>query len=217
MSLKLELARIQKELHAPKNQRNKFGNYNYRSCEDILEALKGVIGDCCVTASDEIVMVGDRIYVKATATVSLGDESISTTAFAREEENKKGMDASQLTGSTSSYARKYALNGLFLIDDNKDADATNDHGKSEAQQKPQKQAEKPVSKPAWDQDLVNGDVALMSFDEVGNTVINFGRNFMGHAINTVGEADLARGAKYEPKTEEEAVVVACIKRFLTGK
>ncbi len=121
--LKLALSIIQQTLNAPKNQFNKFGKYAYRSCEDILEGLKKVLGECVVTVSDDIVMVGDRIYVKATATISLGTESISVTAFAREEENKKGMDSAQLTGSTSSYARKYALNGLFLIDDNKDADS----------------------------------------------------------------------------------------------
>ena len=121
--LKLALAQIQKELNAPKNQYNKFGKYYYRSCEDILEGLKKVLGECVVMVSDDMVAVGSRIYVKATATISLGTESESVTAFAREEENKKGMDSAQLTGSTSSYARKYALNGLFLIDDSKDADS----------------------------------------------------------------------------------------------
>lgn len=121
--LKVALSKIQQELNAPKSQYNKFGKYAYRSCEDILEGLKRVLGECVVTVSDDIVSVGNRIYVKATATISLAGESESTTAFAREEENKKGMDSAQLTGSTSSYARKYALNGLFLIDDNKDADS----------------------------------------------------------------------------------------------
>lgn len=121
--LKLALSKIQATLNAPKNQRNNFGKYNYRSCEDILEGLKKVLGECVVTIDDDIKMVGARIYVKATATISLGAESLSVSAFAREEENKKGMDSAQLTGSTSSYARKYALNGLFLIDDNKDADS----------------------------------------------------------------------------------------------
>jgi hypothetical protein len=120
--LNSKLAEIQKNLNAPKNQYNKFGKYHYRSCEDILEGLKSVLGDCVLTISDKIIDVGNRIYVEATATITLGSESVSVTAYAREEENKKGMDSAQLTGSTSSYARKYALNGLFLIDDNKDAD-----------------------------------------------------------------------------------------------
>jgi hypothetical protein len=128
------LASIQKNLRAPKNQYNKFGQYNYRSCEDILEALKPLTTElgATITISDEMVEVGGRIYVKATATLRCGEESVSTTAYAREAEAKKGMDESQITGATSSYARKYALNGLFAIDDNKDADDTNTHGKAES-------------------------------------------------------------------------------------
>ena len=131
------LSDIQLKLNAPKGQYNTFGKYSYRNCEDILEALKKVIGSCSVTLCDEMVMVGDRIYVKATATLHLGSEKMSVSAFAREEENKKGMDSAQLTGSTSSYARKYALNGLFLIDDNKDADSmNNDQVQSNSKQNP---------------------------------------------------------------------------------
>ncbi len=128
-----ELIAIQSELKAPKNQYNTFGKYKYRSAEDILEAVKPLLKkyECHLTISDEMVVLGDRYYVKATATLAKEGESISTTAYAREEENKKGMDSSQLTGSTSSYARKYALNGLFCIDDTKDADFTNTHGKGE--------------------------------------------------------------------------------------
>lgn len=126
-----ELIAIQSELKAPKNQWNDFGKYNYRSAEDILEAVKPLLKkyECHLTISDEMVVLGDRYYVKATASLTKGDETIETTAFAREEESKKGMDASQITGSTSSYARKYALNGLFCIDDTKDPDYTNTHGK----------------------------------------------------------------------------------------
>lgn len=118
------LSAIQTELSAPKGQFNNFGGYAYRSCEDILEALKPLLKKhkACVTISDDIVMVGDRVYVKATATLTAAEESITSTAFAREDEDKKGMDSAQVTGSTSSYARKYALNGLFAIDDNKDTD-----------------------------------------------------------------------------------------------
>ena len=126
---------IQQTLKAPKGQYHEFGKYNYRSCEDILEAVKPLLGDAKVTLtlSDEIVEVGGRVYVKATATLRecgiVDVPVISVTAYAREEESKKGMDASQVTGAASSYARKYALNGLFCIDDTKDADATNTHGK----------------------------------------------------------------------------------------
>ena len=118
---------IQARLKAPKGQTNNFGHYKYRSAEDILEAVKPLLKEngCCLTISDDIVMVGDRIYVKATITLSRNGESIHTTAFARESESKSGMDASQITGAASSYARKYALNGLFCIDDTKDADALN--------------------------------------------------------------------------------------------
>jgi hypothetical protein len=122
MTIHEQLVRIQKELRAPKNQYNSFGKYNYRSCEDILEGLKECLGECSVLLNDDVIMVGDRIYIKATATLKLGDESISTTAMARESLSKKGMDDSMVTGTASSYARKYAMNGLFAIDDNKDAD-----------------------------------------------------------------------------------------------
>lgn len=126
-----KLSKIQAELKAPKNQHNKFGNYNYRSCEDILEALKPHLSEhgVIVTISDDIVYENERFYVRATATITDGDKSFSTTAYARESVDKKGMDSAQITGASSSYARKYALNGLFLIDDTKDADATNDHDK----------------------------------------------------------------------------------------
>ncbi len=132
-----KLIEIQSELKAPKNQRNTFGNYNYRSAEDILEAVKPLLKkhECTMTISDTIVEVGGRVYVKATATFLDGDNRTEVCAFAREEETKKGMDAAQITGSASSYARKYALNGLFLIDDTKDPDATNDHGNPRAEKK----------------------------------------------------------------------------------
>lgn len=138
----LRLMNIQQKLKAPKNQRNNFGNYNYRSAEDILEAVKPILKEerCVIIIGDEVVSVGDRIYVKATARligVDDGKEISSVSAFAREPEDKKGQDDSQITGATSSYARKYALNGLLCIDDTKDADATNTHGK-EAPAKPVK-------------------------------------------------------------------------------
>lgn len=122
-----ELVFIQSKLKAPKNQENKFGGYKYRSCEDILEAVKPLLAEvnCSLTISDDIMQVGDRIYVKATATLYTPTTTFVNTAFAREPLQKKGQDESQVTGAASSYARKYALNGLFCIDDTKDADALN--------------------------------------------------------------------------------------------
>jgi hypothetical protein len=123
----MKILLIQQELKAPKNQKNSFGNYNYRSCEDILEAVKPLCikHNCILTIRDEIVEVGGRVYVEATATLKDLDNSTTefSTAYAREPESKKGMDESQITGAASSYARKYALNGLFCIDDTKDVDA----------------------------------------------------------------------------------------------
>lgn len=137
-------AQIQKELVAPKGQFNKFGKYYYRSCEDILSGLKEVLGDWSLVINDEIVLVGERYYVKATATClreyyieqDLKKESYSATAYAREALNQPGMAEAQLTGSTSSYARKYALNALFCIDDTQDAD-TQDNSKKEPVKKPE--------------------------------------------------------------------------------
>lgn len=136
MSIHVKLMQIQSQLKVPKSQYNKFGNYNYRSCEDILEAVKPLLAETktTLTISDEINQIGDRYYIRAVAVltdIESGD-TVSVSALAREEDSKKGMDASQLTGATSSYARKYALNGLFCIDDTKDSDATNKHGKDES-------------------------------------------------------------------------------------
>ena len=133
MELKEKLLAIQQELKAPKGQTNSYGGYKYRSCEDILEALKPLLVKYKVllTLMDEIVNIGDRYYVKAVATVrdiEEGGLSLMNVAYAREEETKKGMDGSQITGTASSYARKYALNGLFCIDDTKDTD-TDEHAK----------------------------------------------------------------------------------------
>lgn len=117
------LSRIQKNLKAPKNQYNKFGKYSYRSCEDILEGVKPLLEDGSVELSDTIEYIGSRYYIKASATLRLGDEVISAIAYAREADTQKGMSDAQVTGSTSSYARKYSLNGLFAIDDTKDVDS----------------------------------------------------------------------------------------------
>ncbi|MFK3706364.1 ERF family protein [Klebsiella sp. NPDC088457] len=139
------LAHIQAHLNAPKNQYNSFGKYKYRSCEDILEGVKPLLNGLFLSVSDEIVLIGDRYYVKATATITDGTVSHSATAMAREEENKKGMDSAQVTGATSSYARKYCLNGLFGIDDAKDDD-TNEH-KQQQEAEPQKQPVKQQASP----------------------------------------------------------------------
>ena len=134
----MNLVKIQAELKAPKNQTNNFGKYKYRSAEDIIEAVKPILNKygTALVVSDEVVQVGVRIYIKATATLlDATDNVVSVNGWAREEEVKKGMDAAQITGSASSYARKYALNGLFAIDDTKDSDATNEHKDEVGEQK----------------------------------------------------------------------------------
>lgn len=139
MKLHEKLLAIQTKLKAPKGQYNSFGKYSYRSAEDILEAVKPLNAEqgVLLTITDEIKEIGGRVYVVATATVSDGTDTLQVSAFAREPENKKGMDESQITGATSSYARKYALNGLYAIDDNKDAD-TDEH-KQQQDNAPKKQ------------------------------------------------------------------------------
>lgn len=151
-SITEKLLSAQQTLKAPKGQYNKFGKYNYRSAEDILEAVKPVNAQngLLLTIMDEPVLVGDRHYIKATATITDGTDTIVVTAFARESLTKKGMDESQITGTASSYARKYALNGLYLIDDTKDADTNehnNQHNNIQAQQQYAGQNQpKPASK-----------------------------------------------------------------------
>ena len=132
-NIRQKLNGIQSSLKAPKGQTNKFGGYRYRSCEDILTAVKPLLAEwgCCLIISDEIVEKGSKLFVEATATLydNDSDASLPAKGLAEIPETKKGMDQAQITGSSSSYARKYALNGLFAIDDTKDPDATNDHGK----------------------------------------------------------------------------------------
>ena len=132
------LAEIQAKLKAPKGQFNSFGKYHYRSAEDILEAVKKVINPMgfSITLTDDLIGADGRWYIKSVAELTDGVRTFKSIGLAREEETKKGMDGSQITGAASSYARKYALNGLFAIDDTKDSDATNDHGKSQ-ESKPQ--------------------------------------------------------------------------------
>lgn len=136
-----KLAAIQSALKAPKSQYNEFGKYKYRKAEDILESVKPLLSEngCTLTCTDELVLIGDRYYIKATAILTDAESgaTVATTAFAREEEEKKGMDGSQITGASSSYARKYALNGLLCIDDTADSDTTN-QGDSKPTKAPKK-------------------------------------------------------------------------------
>lgn len=163
-----ELLAIQQELKAPKGQFNSFGGYKYRSAEDILEAVKPLIGKykCVLTLSDDIIHVGDRYYVKAVATLTSEAGQFSVSAFAREAENKKGMDDSQVTGTASSYARKYALNGLFAIDDTKDAD-TDEYAKRTGQTKPdRKQEAKPDADPKYDPNRLADEAERKTFRDL---------------------------------------------------
>ena len=193
-----KLRKIQMELKAPKGQFNSFGGYSYRSCEDILEAVKPLLDreELLLVLTDELVYIGERYYVKATAVLFDGDERIENVAYAREEATKKGMDGSQITGASSSYARKYALNGLFLIDDVKDSDTTN------------------VGE--------NGEPTL---EDAKKYVINFGKKHPGELLVDVYEKDynfiewaynnrddeylkkcidlLDKEKKVEPKTDDE--------------
>lgn len=162
-----ELIAIQSELKAPKSQFNKFGGYKYRKAEDILEAVKPLLAKqkCTLIITDDVVLIGNRIYVKATATINNEKGECETaTGWAREEESKKGMDGSQITGASSSYARKYALNGLFAIDDNADSDTTNDGQQQAAQQQTQTQqpaAQQPAS-PQYHPNDLNEGLAYLS-------------------------------------------------------
>lgn len=154
-----KLAVIQKDLNAPKNQWNDFSKFNYRSCEDILEGLKPLLKGLVLTMSDDVTQVGDRIYVKATVTLTDGESSISNTAMARESLVKKGMDDSQITGTASSYARKYALNGLFCIDDEKDADSQDNRQQKPANKTAQKSNKQDDDKPWYNDPDYQADLA----------------------------------------------------------
>lgn len=167
MNIYEKLMNVQTELKAPKGQYNSFGKYKYRSCEDILESLKPVLSKfkLAIMISDDVVEVNGRNYIKATVTlinIEKADEQIQVTALAREEETKKGMDGGQITGASSSYARKYALNGLFAIDDTKDSDATNT---GEEKKTKDKTEAKPVSKK---QLAINCILKLDKFVELDN-------------------------------------------------
>ena len=185
---------IQGELVAPKGQYNSFGKYAYRSAEDILEALKPILQkyDATLILQDDIEQIGDRYYVCATATLYAMGETIGTRAYAREDENKKGMDGSQVTGAASSYARKYALNGLFMIDDNKDAD-TDEYAEQTEQKSTNKAANKSTGKsnesaknPANDKKFITGAQAKKLREDIkyiaestNAPVITIGKWFVG--------------------------------------
>lgn len=212
--IRARLLRIQRALKAPKNQRNTYGKYNYRNAEDILEAVKPLCDEhgAVLTLSDEIVVIGDRYYVKATATLiavdSIGDW-VSTVAYAREEQNKKGMDGSQVTGASSSYARKYALNGLFCIDDTKDSDATNTHGTDDApDQQPKDVQAAPVQPknpvPGRAVDAWKRYVAIPSHKGLSATTLKSGFNAM--RAKAVGEAkDVTRYTEDDWKKVDAAL------------
>lgn len=162
-----ELIAIQSELKAPKSQFNKFGGYKYRKAEDILEAVKPLLAKqkCTLIITDDVVLIGNRIYVKATATIkNEKGEFETTTGWAREEETKKGMDGSQITGASSSYARKYALNGLFAIDDNADSDTTNDgqHQASQQQTQTQQPTAQQTASPQYNPNDLNEGLGYLS-------------------------------------------------------
>ena len=166
MQIYTKLATIQQKLKCEKSQYNSFGKYKYRSCEDILKAVKPLLDETktVLTLSDELVAIGERYYVKATATLLDTEESkdvpfISTTAYAREEETKKGMDGSQITGTASSYARKYALGGLFDIDDGIDSDATNTGETKTARAKTSVQSKNKIDFDEIDKRISNAETA----------------------------------------------------------
>jgi len=191
------LKKLQINLKVPKEQRNNFGKYNYRSCEDILEEVKKVLdkeNDCTLFLQDELVMLGGRFYVKAIATYTNGKENISVSAYAREEEEKKGMDGSQITGSASSYARKYALNGLLLIDDTKDADFTNTGQKTQPNilQKTQEKTKIQLNEKQW----IKTIEAIMSGEKTIEQVI------AACELTKKQMSELEFLAKSEPSEEE---------------
>ena len=177
MNIYEKLLKVQIELKAPKGQYNSFGKYKYRSCEDILEALKPVLDKLKLTLfiKDDVIEVNTRNYVKATiilVNTEKPDEIIETSALAREEETKKGMDGSQITGASSSYARKYALNGMFMIDDTKDSDSTNTHGKEEAKKTSETEFKKAI-------DMIN---ALANTEEKSEKVFDMIEKFNKNSL-----------------------------------
>lgn len=200
MNIHENLAAIQSALKAPKSQFNSFGGYHYRNAEDILEAVKPLLAQqgCVLTCTDEIVLIGERYYVKATATICNKEgQIVQTSAYAREEESKKGMDGSQVTGASSSYARKYALNGLFCIDDTKDSDTTNT-----GDQKPQ-----PEKKPAPKKKVEAAPAPVPEAKKQPTERERWIDSLARGAVNAQGvKAEDAYKAKFNPTPEEWALV-----------
>jgi hypothetical protein len=201
-SLVEKMVRIQADLKAPKGQRNTFGNYNYRSCEDIVEAAKPLLEreGLFMMISDKVVFHSEhRCYVEATVTVMDGVNSLTATASAREASVKKGMDDSQITGATSSYARKYALNGMFGIDDTKDSDATNDHGKAS-----KKVQNKPTKGQEWCAEMVgylhssDSESLLDKWEKTDNDFISA----VWHSINSADRSKMKEMIAKERKSNE---------------
>ncbi|WP_241575071.1 ERF family protein [Rosenbergiella nectarea] len=174
-----KLAEIQRTLNAPKNQYNSFGKYKYRSCEDILEGVKPLLNGLFLSITDDVVTIGSRYYVRATATITDGETSHTASAMAREEESKKGMDSAQVTGATSSYARKYCLNGLFGIDDAKDADTDEHHKQSSSESNTTRSSQttvnQPKSQPSPDQLLHSFTTAAANKSTIAELEVAFGK------------------------------------------
>ena len=196
---------IQENLKAPKNQKNKFGGYNYRSCEDILEAVKPLLKEkeLVLQLTDELVQIGDRYYVKATARLIDNEEVIENVAYAREEENKKGMDGSQITGASSSYARKYALNGLFLIDDVKDSDTTNVGNLDE----------EPTEENAKEWEFTFGKYNGKKMDEVINEDLQYVEWYIRNKANDYDKKcyELLTGVKLPTEEEQKKMLELVVK------
>lgn len=189
-----KLLSVQEKLKAPKSQNNNFGKYKYRSCEDILEAVKplNVEAGLLLTISDEIELVDGRHYVKATCRVTDGTDEIVVTASAREAGNKKGMDDAQVTGATSSYARKYALNGLYLIDDTKDAD-TDEYAQQQKRgsQKQQKPKQNDQQNEFQENRKVTNDIMKKIAEETGKSIQEVGNYLIHQANEKLGRKDKA--------------------------
>ncbi len=191
-----ELIEIQSELNVPKNQKNNFGKYNYRSCEDILEAIKPLLvkHDCTLIVFDKIINIGERYYIESTALLQNNEkEEAQATGYAREEENKKGMDSAQLTGSTSSYARKYALGGLFLLDDNKDPDM-NEYRKQQQKASPQR-AEQSASKqyrPVQEPRKQQSQIEKKTQTQLEKEETDLYRKLVNEAVTTYGGKEVSR-------------------------
>ena len=191
----MSLQKIQSKLNAPKDLFNSFGKYKYRSCEGILKAVKPLLAEFEyeLLLSDKMIEVGGRVYVQATATVKKKGVVVhETNACAREAENKKGMDDAQITGACSSYARKYALNGLFCIDDTKDADATNNHGEGKADE------EAPPEATIYNKFVIAVDAHCKSEEEFDKFMVIA----LPHAKKAMSDAEYAKATSYVNQTRE---------------